>query len=399
MNVGFVNFSRGDTPTGQPLYEAAQSFVQRIIDLAPQMRANRKLDDALIDDMEEAGLFSILVPKALGGAGLGPHEACKVTEIIGSADCSAGWITAFYILHNWFLCRFPKEVQDELYKGRSSVRAPAVFGPPGTAERVEGGYRVTGSWPYGSGAWHASHVMVPAFVGEEMHWFIMPREAVEYVDDWFMEGMSATGSITIKAGSVFVADGWHCDINRLTSADNYPGVGIHDDASMALPFTALLMISLSPCLGALDRAVEIARQRLATSKPLGYPRIKRPAARVRWAEVYEKSKVLRLVRDAATDEILLSALAGEKPSPEREARAQLHLVEFVHGVKDALRHLMDGLGSSSYRSDDPVFRMTQDVSTLATHAHGPDYDVVMDRHARGLLGLGAEPGDPGTRLT
>ena len=44
-------------------------------------------------------------------------------------------------------------------------------------------------------------------------------------------------------------------------------------------------------------------------------------------------------------------------------------------------------------------RWWQDVSTLATHAHGPDYDVVMDRHARGLLGLGAEPGDPGTRLT
>jgi len=399
MDMEVANASREDMRAAEAAYAAARSFVPRIAELAPGMRAARKLDDALIEDMEKAGLFSLLVPKRWGGAGLGPHEACKVTEIIGSADCSAGWVTGFYILHNWFLCRFPLEVQQALYERRNSVRAPAVFGPPGTAERVEGGYRVTGRWPYGTGAWHASHVLVPAMVGEAMHWFIMPRGDVEYVDDWHMEGMSATGSITIAAQNVFVADGWHCDINELTSADNYPAAGLHDDYVYRLPFTALLMVSLSPCLGALDRAVELSRERLATSRPLGFPRIKRAPARVRWAEVYEKARLMRLLRDAATDEILAGVRAGEGASPLREARAQLHLVHFVHGTKSALRHLMDGMGSSGYRSDDPIFRMTQDVSILATHAHGPDYDVVMDRHARSLLGLGAEPGDPGTRLT
>lgn len=399
MDMEAANASREDSLTAEAAYAAARSFVPRIAELAPRMRKDRKLDDGLIDDMERAGLFSLLVPKRWGGAGLGPHEACRVTEIVGSADCSTGWVTGFYILHNWFLCRFPLHVQEALYQGRSSVRAPAVFGPPGSAERVEGGYRVSGRWPYATGAWHASHVLVPAMVGEAMHWFIMPRGQVEYIDDWHMEGMSATGSITMAARDIFVADGWHCDINLLTSADDYPGAGLHEDAVYSLPFTALLMISLSPCLGALDRAVELARERLATSKPLGYPRILRAPARVRWAEVYEKARVMRLVRDAATDEIIASAMAGEGASPAREARAQLHLVQFVHGIKDALRDLMDGMGSSGYRSDDPIFRMTQDVSILATHAHGPDYDVVMDRHARGLLGLGAEPGDPGTRLT
>jgi hypothetical protein len=166
-----------------------------------------------------------------------------------------------------------------------------------------------------------------------------------------------------------------------------------------LPFTALLMVSLSPCLGGLDRAVELAREKLPKSMPLGIPRIERPAARIRWAEVYEKARVLRLVRDGATSEAIRAAVAGEGATPASEARAQLHLVYFVHGVKDALRQLIDGLGSSTYRTDDPIFRITQDVSVLATHAQGPDYDVVMDRHARGLLGLGAEAGDPATRLT
>jgi alkylation response protein AidB-like acyl-CoA dehydrogenase len=381
------------------LYAAAEAFVPRIRELAPRMHAERRLDDTLIEDMERAGLFSVIVPKRWGGSGLGPHEANRIAEIIGGADASTGWVSAFYMLHNWFLCKFPSNVQEELYAGRSSVRTPAVFGPPGRAERVDGGYRVTGRWPYGTGAWHASHALVPAMVGDAMHWFIMRRSDVELIDDWHMEAMSATGSVTIAADAVFVADGWHCDINRLVSAEDYPGAGLHDELVYRLPFTALLMVSLSPCLGGLDHAVELAREKLPRSMPLGIPRIERPAARIRWAEAYEKARVLRLVRNGATDEAIRAALAGETPTPESEARAQLHLVYFVHGIKDALRQLIDGLGSSTYRTNDPIFRITQDVSVLATHAQGPDYDVVMDRHARGLLGLGPEPGDPRTKLT
>jgi 3-hydroxy-9,10-secoandrosta-1,3,5(10)-triene-9,17-dione monooxygenase len=133
--------------------------------------------------------------------------------------------------------------------------------------------------------------------------------------------------------------------------------------------------------------------------PLGIPRIERPAARIRWAEAYEKARVLRLVRDNATEDAIRAGIAREPPTAESEAKAQLHLVYFVHGIKDAMRQLIDGLGSSTYRKNDPIFRITQDVGVLATHAQGPDYDVVMDRHARGLLGLGAEPGDPRTKLT
>src|SRR5579864_6807740 len=104
-----------DVRAAEAACETARGFVPRIAELAPRMRAARKLDDALVDDMEKAGLFSLLVPKRWGGAGLGPVEACAVTEIIGSADCSTGWVTGFYQLHNWFLCRFPLEVQEQLY--------------------------------------------------------------------------------------------------------------------------------------------------------------------------------------------------------------------------------------------------------------------------------------------
>jgi alkylation response protein AidB-like acyl-CoA dehydrogenase len=395
MQMTTTNSAEADA--ARSLCEAARQLAPRIRELAPGMRARRRLDDDLVEAMEQAGLFSILVPRRWGGAGLGPSAANEVVEIIGQADCSTAWVASFYMLHNWFLCKFPLETQQTLYAETNSVRAPAVFGPPGTAVRVAGGYRVSGRWPYGTGAWHGSHALVPAMVEEAMHWFIMRRDEVELIDDWCVAAMSATGSVTIAAEDVFVADGWHMDINLLV-APPPPGAFRHEEVAYALPFSALLMTPMSLTLGALDFAVEAAREKLAASRPLGTPRITRPMARVRWAEAYQAARVLRLVRNAASEEAIAEGLAGVPHSLENEARHQLHLVHLVHGAKDALRKLLDGLGSSTYRTDDPVYRAAQDVAVLATHARGPDYDVVMDRHARWMLGLGMEPGDPGTRL-
>ena len=61
--------------------------------------------------MDAAGLFSVIVPKRWGGAGLGPREGQQNRgNRLAPADCStAAWVSTFFIFHNWFLCRFPLE--------------------------------------------------------------------------------------------------------------------------------------------------------------------------------------------------------------------------------------------------------------------------------------------------
>ncbi|HYB80967.1 MAG TPA: acyl-CoA dehydrogenase family protein, partial [Mycobacterium sp.] len=75
--------SSADAP-GTSLANAARGFVPRIRALARQMELARRLDDELVDDMDTAGLFSLIVPKRWGGAGLGPHELNGVAEIIAA---------------------------------------------------------------------------------------------------------------------------------------------------------------------------------------------------------------------------------------------------------------------------------------------------------------------------
>ena len=247
--------SSADAP-GAFLADTARSFVPRIRALARQMELARRLDDQLIDDMDAAGLFSVIVPKRWGGAGLGPHELNQVAEIIAAGDVSTAWVTVFYNLHSWFLCRYPLEVQQELFANGPSVRSAAILSQPGTAERSGGQLRVNGSWGYATGMLHASHALVPVIIDgdKELRWVILPREQLDIADDWDVASMAATGSVTITATDAVVPQSWAIPFSAAMSANDHPGT-FHDDEVVHLPFSALRYGLSSLCVGALDAAV------------------------------------------------------------------------------------------------------------------------------------------------
>ncbi len=397
MAVQVASRKPRESISAESLYEAAEGFVPEIRKRALKMERARRLDDDLIDAMDAAGLFSAIVPKRWGGAGLGPREVNRISEILGSADCSTAWVSTFFILHNWFLCRFPLETQQQLYKDSASVRCAAVWAPLGTSERVDGGYRITGRWGYASGVLHAPYALVPAIVDNSAYWFIIARKDLEISDDWDMASMVATGSVTIATKNTFVPDGWGIEIRKLMSATGHAGT-FHAEDIYRQSFSVLAMATPSICLGALDAAVALGRERLRTSMPFGIPRIERVPSRIRWVRAYEAARVARLIRDANTENALERAQSGRHLTLEDEARMGLHGVSVMQGIKDATRLLVDGFGTSGYRADDQIRRISSDVAMITTHTLGGDYDIVMDRHARWVLGLGMDAGDPMTRF-
>jgi 3-hydroxy-9,10-secoandrosta-1,3,5(10)-triene-9,17-dione monooxygenase len=382
-----------------PLAEVARGFVPRIRDLARQMELDRKLDDGLVEDMEAAGLFSVIVPKRWGGAGLGPHELNEVIETVAQGDVSTAWVTGFYNFHNWFLCRFPLEIQEELYAGRSSVRCAAILSFPGTAERFDGKLRVNGRWGYATGMLHASHALVPVGIEESLYWVIVPREQLEIIDDWDVAAMAATESVTIVAKDAVIPETWAMPFAKMMSATDHEGT-FHEEEVMRLPFSALKFAISSLYVGALDAAVEMTRERLNTASGFNSPpRIERPHARVRWVNAFQTARVMHLVRDCAAEEAIEIARRGTPQTLEEEASGGLHSGMILRMVRETLRELVDGNGSSGYRSDNHLRRMSADIAMLSTHAVHGEYDVMMDRYARWLLGMGVAPGDPGARMT
>jgi alkylation response protein AidB-like acyl-CoA dehydrogenase len=399
--MAIIDGIASDEEAGQAaaLVEAARGFVPRIRQLARQMEIDRRLDDDLVEGMDRAGLFSVVVPKRWGGPGLGPHELNKVVETVAHGDVSTAWVTGFYNIHNWLLCRYPLAVQEILFAQGPSVRTAAILSPPGTAERIDGGLRLSGRWGYATGMLHASHALVPIMIDGTLSWAIVPREQLEILDDWDVSAMAATGSVSIMASGAVVPESWALSFHKMMSATDHDGI-FHEEMVMRLPFSALTYGTASLYVGALDAAVEIMRERLETSSGQNSPpRKERSIMRVRWVNAYETARIMHLVRDAATEEALQVARLGRPQTLEEEARAQLHILHLRHTVRDTLRDLVDGNGTSGYRSDNHLRRMSADVAMVSTHAIHGEYDVMMDRYARWLLGMGFAPGDPGHRMT
>ena len=391
--------SAGDPAPQTPLAEVARKFVPRIRELAHQMEQARRLDDALVEEMDASGLFSVIVPKRWGGAGLGPHELNEVVEVIAGGDVSTAWVTGFYNLHNWFLCRYPLEVQQELFADRASVRSAAILSSPGSAERIDGRLRVTGRWGYATGILHASHALVPVVIDGDMFWVIVPREQLEVFDDWDVAAMAATGSVSIEAKGAEVPESWAMPFAKMMSATDHEGM-FHDEEVMRFPFSVLTFAITSLYVGALDAAVEITRERMHSASGVNSPpRIDRPLARMRWVNGYQTARIMHLLRDTGTEEAIGIARRGTPQTLEEEACRGLHGATILRTVRDTLRDLVDGNGSSGYRSDNQLRRMSADIAMTSTHAVHGEYDVMMDRYARWLLGMGFAPGDPGARMT
>ncbi|MHA6766957.1 acyl-CoA dehydrogenase family protein [Sphingobium ummariense] len=379
------------------LRAAAEALVPEIRKRARHMNENGRLDDDLIDEMEKAGLLSIMVPKKWGGAGLGLHETHKIIEIIASGDCSTAWVASFFMVHAVLLCRYPVSTQERMFKDRSMVRVAAVWAPPGKAEKVDGGYRVTGKWGYASGIYHADAVLVPVIIDGQPNWGILSPTDVKVHGDWDMAAMAATGSATISATDAFIADDAIMPVTKIVSAEQHYGT-IHPETVYKLPFTALLMMTPSISVGGLSHALELAREKLTTSKPYGVARIDRIPARMRWAEAYEELRIITLLRDAAGEDALRRGSAVPLEALEEEAAVGLDSIAIVHNASRAARKLLDGLGSSIYKASEAMPRIAGDLACISTHVLGYDYDVMMERNARWILGMGLGEGDATTRL-
>src|ERR1019366_9002382 len=90
------------------------------------------------------------------------------------------------------------------------------FFPNGMGATVDGGYRITGAWNFGSGTGHAEFVaagFMPTVDGElvvgdngipPLLVAVIPRDEIVFTDGWFVQGLKGTGSYDYNVTDVFV---------------------------------------------------------------------------------------------------------------------------------------------------------------------------------------------------
>jgi alkylation response protein AidB-like acyl-CoA dehydrogenase len=384
---------------------ATDALLERLRALAPLIRAGAaeaeracRVTDDVMHAIAATGVFRALTPRALGGFGLGLRALCEVARVVSRADTSTGWITCFLMEHNWMICRMPQAAQRRLYAGRDGyLLAAAPLAPGGRASRVPGGFRATGKFRYASGIAHADWTFVCCTVetqGEKVPWMLLvPVASVTVHDEWHVAGMCATNSTNVSVSDVFVPEDMALELDRFYSADRHDGVG-HPEPIYRYPLLqGLLVMMAGVAVGSAEGALEIARERLRQSAPWGVPRIERTTSRVRWIDASQDVRCARLLYQDMLARTIGKGDAREDWTLEEQGQLDLDLAKVTRLCKAAIASLIEGCGSSALQLDDPLQRFWRDTGILATHL-GNDWDVVVERGARFVLGLGRLPTDP-----
>ncbi len=134
----------------------ARALAPMIAAAAPRIERDGLIVPDVIAAMHAARLFRLLIPRAYGGEELQPVWYVQAVEEIAKADASTAWCMAQASGSSLAAGYLAAPVAHDVFGAPDAVVAS---GPPGTNSRaiaVEGGYRITGSWPFASGIGHAT---------------------------------------------------------------------------------------------------------------------------------------------------------------------------------------------------------------------------------------------------
>jgi alkylation response protein AidB-like acyl-CoA dehydrogenase len=216
-----------------------EALLAAVCDLAPDIAARaeeieecRRVPSDIVDQLRRIGAFRMLVPRSHGGLALSVPEVVPVIETLSAADSSVGWVTMICATSQAFSTRLPHASYDSVYAGGADAVVIGVGTPAGRMEKVDGGYRVAGRWPFASGCqnaqWIVGHCLVcengePVISGHGplTRFVMLPAERWRIDDTWQASGLTGSGSHHVRLENAEVPDSFSFDL--LHGASCVPG--------------------------------------------------------------------------------------------------------------------------------------------------------------------------------
>ena len=337
-----------------------------------------RVSPAAYDAMFRAGLFSMLQPKAHGGLELHPGEAMRVWEAVARIDSAAAWNLVMNQANLAFVAWLPASGAAEVFRDGPTTVA-GVLNPPGAAIRSDGGWRITGRYPFASGCHNATWLVIPAVEmdGEqpkvdpatgqpELFAAWLPRSEATILDTWHTMGMRGTGSTDISTEDVFVPDHRTATVAPLSS----PAPGFEGPLFRMWPLTAVLgeaTVSVGIAAAAVDAAVELCKTKTAAYNvtPLREQQLPQSLAGRALSRVNAARDTLYRATEDAYDHVDRS---GELLSIDAKVRLQLAVFFAAEVSAEATRLVNDVAGASSFRAEQPFERHFRDAHVLLQHA-------------------------------
>jgi alkylation response protein AidB-like acyl-CoA dehydrogenase len=329
------------------LVARARESAAVIAPLAPRIEAERRLPAEAVAALVDRNLLKLVVARAYGGEEASIATLLAVIEEIARADGSAGWCTMIHASSGLMSAFLDDAVAREVYGPRDAITC-GVFAPMGRATKVEGGYRVTGRWPFASGCEHSTWRMGGASIDGEPdpRSFLFRAGETRVIDTWDVSGLRGTGSHDIEVTDVFVPAGH--TLSLLEPRLPVPFFGVLAAAVAA--------VGLGIARAAVDAFIELARVKhpQASKRTLAH----RELIQLQVAQAEGK------VRGARA--LLFDALEG---GTSTAARAHLRLAA-CHAATEsaaAVDLVYHAGGGTSIYAKSPLQRCFRDVHVATQH--------------------------------
>jgi alkylation response protein AidB-like acyl-CoA dehydrogenase len=379
----------------------AKTFPDRIHELLPRIRERReeiegarRLPGDIVEELGRAGVFSLGIPKALGGEEADGLDLFRAIEAISAADGSTGWCAMLGIGSGIVAGYMRDEGAREVFTNRAVPKA-LVAEPAGAAVRSNGGVTVSGRWRFASGVTHSDWIVAGCVVmengqprmtphGPEVVHVFMPTSDVQIHDTWHVSGLCGTGSNDVSCADVFVPE------RRVLSL-------FFPDARPEPLYQMPVLTHVAPAIAIV--AVGIARAALDEIKELASTKVpslstgslaEKPVAQIETARAEGELGAARSFLYETVDEVWQCVVAGNQPTLEQRSLCRIASNQATEVAARVARMASTLGGSNSVFNSSSLQRHARDADVI-TH-HFTQSPHVWQDAGRAMLGM--EPQAP-----
>ena len=385
-------------PDRETLRARAEALIPTLRARAAETEALRRIPDETIADLVDSGLIRATLPARLGGAEVDYRTMMEIVALIARGCASTGWVYCNLASCTFKLALWPRQAQNDIWDAdRDALLTGNLIFPCGKAERVEGGYRLSGRWPFGSGIDHACAnffaAMVKGAEPPEFRLFLVPKGDYTVLDTWHASGLRGTGSNDAAVDDLFVLE--HRTIDAAATRNGAaPGNAVNTGAVYRLPLFAMFFTWVGAAvLGMAEAAVEgyVEATRTRVAHYSGQRIAELGTIHVKVAEARAAVAAARRLYFGNCDEAMAVAESGALPGAEARARYRAEGAYAARLCCQAVDLIVAASGGGGVYDRNPLSRAFRDIHTGSAHI-----TQTWDPNAvtYGRLALGLESDNP-----
>ncbi|MFC8422984.1 acyl-CoA dehydrogenase family protein [Streptomyces sp. NPDC057236] len=337
---------------------------------AAETERGRRLPDATVAELLDAGLLQLAAPPRFGGPGHGWPTVVEAARRAARACPSTGWVIGVVGGHAALAGRLPPKAARAVFAaGVRQVFATASAAAGGGFTRVPGGFEVAGRWRFCSAADHADWFLLSGHGDDPTDRVLVPLPAgeVRVEDGWDVCGMAGTGSRDITVDRVFVPEALTVSLSRCFAGRSPSGTGPSPYYLDEVPFLPYVnSCAIGPVLGCAEGAFAACLARSARGTGGSRP-LEQPLVRDALTESAAELACARHLYEDVCARLHAAGTARRAFTPEDTATIGRDRAYLARLCVRSVHRLIQLAGTAAHFAGDPLARHWRDLQMMAAH--------------------------------